>query len=150
MSTVTMQEDNLQVVDKPIMSTRAIVFIAIASASAAFSLGIGIWCLFYGTFGRGLKQRRAREDRARVRLPPPESLHIQSTIASNINSDQLYQRLPRPTPTVRPYLKKPPRLPIDQVNSVFHGSMPQEGDHHTRRLLPTCLPSLLAHPQSIL
>ena len=57
----SIEDDNFAIADKPVMSTQAIVLIALASASAAFTLGAGIWCLFYGTFGRGLRQRRARE-----------------------------------------------------------------------------------------
>jgi hypothetical protein len=64
--TFTVADDNLSVVDKPMMSTQGIVFVALASASAAFTLGAGIWCLFYGAFGRGLRQRRCREAINRV------------------------------------------------------------------------------------
>jgi hypothetical protein len=140
-----MADDNLVVVDKPNMSTQAIVFIALASASAAFTLGAGIWCLFYGAFGRGLRQRRARQG-GRVchflfpypypypyRVPSPH-FSIRAPPPAQIPHALTYSNLSRPP---RLLLKKHQPRPAEHPASASHGSH-QNLDHHTRRPLPTC------------
>jgi len=151
-----MEDDNLSVVDKPIMSTQAIVFIALASASAAFTLGAGVWCLFYGAFGRGLRQRRAREGgrvchfsplfhRPNSKIPfiaisppalshsrqPPAQTNKQQSIASPVSAPEEAPTTPRRTSSFR--------LPW----------LPSEARSNTRRPPQTCLQPPLAPHQSV-
>lgn len=145
--TITMEDDNLSVVDKPMMSTQAIVFIALASASAAFTLGAGIWCLFYGAFGRGLRQRRCREAANRV----CRALSIQHGCRLTISNHKRLPSLSCPplslSSTPRPRPKPRPR--DGPPSSVSHGSL-SILDPTPRKPLPTWAQLPQLHPPSVL
>jgi hypothetical protein len=134
MSAVTSAYDDLAVADKPIMSTQAIVFIALASASAAFTIGAGIWCVAYGTLGRKLRRTRARED-TRVRRS-----FIPYTSPPNLIIRRHYHLQSEDDPSLPPKRTLDKSQKCQKATSACHGSQSPNPELMTRRPLRTSVP----------